>query len=233
MKHALVALGACIAFSAAACSTRNSDDLLVLSARELRPSVVLLTMKVPPGNKKDAFDDAYGTGTIIASGTWGSDILTVQHAVDGAWDMHVRLADKRKFTARVIAQDKTLDVALVRTAEPDLPVAKLGSSAHLHDDIGRQVGLIGYPIPDEFQDEGLTLEQSVNAGHLSSIRNGALEVSLSIVPGESGAVIFIAATGEIIGIAESRFEDERSIGFALPIDDAKAFLHKHDSGHGF
>jgi S1-C subfamily serine protease len=232
MNRKAAALMLCTALAVSACA-RNSDDALVASARAISPSVVLLTMKVPPEHKTDAYDDAFGTGTVIASGAWGSDIMTVQHAVDGAWDLHVTVADKHKFAAKVIAQDATLDVALVRTAEPDLPVAKLGSSAHLGDDLGRLLGLVGYPIPDEFQDEGLTLAKSINAGHLSSVRNNQFEVSLSIVPGESGAAIFIADTGEIVGIAESRFDDERSIGFALPIDDVRAFLHKHDSEHGF
>jgi len=233
MNSKLSALALCAAFAIAACATRNSDDALVASARAIAPSVVLLTMKVPPEHKSDAYDDAFGTGTVIASGAWGSDIMTVQHAVDGAWDMHATIGDKRKVSAKVVALDKDLDVALVRTPEPDLPVAKLGSSAHLGNDLGRLLGLVGYPIPDEFHDEGLTLARSINAGHLSSVRNHQFEVSLSIVPGESGAAIFIADTGEIIGIAESRFDDERSIGFALPIDDVKAFLHKHDSEHGF
>lgn len=227
------ALALCATLAVTACATRNSDDALVASARAISPSVVLLTMKVPPDHKTDAYDDAFGTGTVIASGRWGSDIMTVQHAVDHAWDMHATIGDKRKVAAKVVAQDANLDVALVRTDEPDLPVVKLGSSAHLHDDLGRLLGLIGYPIPDEFQDEGLTQAKSINAGHLSSVRNQQFEVSLSIVPGESGAAIFIADTGEIIGIAESRFDDERSIGFGLPIDDVKAFLHKHDSEHGF
>jgi S1-C subfamily serine protease len=233
MKHKLCALAFCATFAMTACATRYSDDALVASARAIAPSVVLLTMKVPPEHKSDAYDDAFGTGTVIASGAWGSDVMTVQHAVEGAWDMHATIDDKRKAPAKVVAEDKDLDVALVRTTEPDLPVAKLGSSAHLGDDLGRLLGLVGYPIPDEFQDEGLRLSKSINAGHLSSVRNHQFEVSLSIVPGESGAAIFIADTGEIIGIAESRFDDERSIGFALPIDDVKAFLHKHDTEHGF
>ena len=53
------------------------------------------------------------------------------------------------------------------------------------------------------------------------------------MPGESGAPVFIAGTGEVIGVADSRFDDERSIGFALPIDDVKKFLHRSDPAHGF
>ena len=99
--------------------------------------------------------------------------------------------------------------------------------------MGRELGLLGYPIPDEFDDEGLGLATSLDTGRLSSIRKDALEVTLSIVPGESGAPVFIADTGEVVGVAESRFDEERSIGFALPVDDVKQFLHRSDAAHGF
>lgn len=216
----------------AAC-TRSADDAFVASARHVRPAVVLLKMKIPPAHRKDAYDEAYATGFVVASGAWGSDVLTVQHAIDGARDLSITVDDRQHAPARVVAADKDLDVALVRTTRASLPVLALGSSAHLRDQIGRQVGLVGYPIPDEFDDEGLGLASSTFDGRLSSIRPDALEVTLSIVPGESGAPVFVADTAEVVGVAESRFDEERSIGFALPIDDAKKFLHRVDAAHGF
>jgi S1-C subfamily serine protease len=39
--------------------------------------------------------------------------------------------------------------------------------------------------------------------------------------------VFDAATGEIVGIAESRFDDERAIGFATPVDIIRRFLAAH------
>lgn len=193
----------------------------------------MLRMKVPPEHRQDKYDDAYASGFVVASGEWGSDILTVEHAIDGAWDLSITIDNRSRAAARVVASDADLDVALIRTPRKNLPVISLGSSAHLRDELGRQVGLVGYPIPDEFNDEGLGLNASIDDGRLSSIRPDALEVTLSIVPGESGAPVFIADTGEIVGVAESRFDEERSIGFALPIDDAKRFLHKVDPQHGF
>jgi S1-C subfamily serine protease len=229
----LMAVAAILASMVSACDPKNADDGVVTSVRRLRPSVVLLTMKVPPDNKRDPYDEAYASGFVIASGKWGSDILSVQHAIDGAWDLHVTIGNHLKVPARVIASNADLDIALLRTSHPNLPVVALGSSANLNDQIGRLVGLLGYPIPDEFDDEGLGLATSLDTGRLSSIRKDAIEVTLSVVPGDSGAPVFIADTGEVIGIAESRFDDEHSIGFALPIDDAKRFLHHHDAAHGF
>jgi S1-C subfamily serine protease len=212
---------------------RDADDAFVASVQRLRPAVVLLSMRVPPENKKDRYDDAYATGFVVASGDWGSDVLTVQHAIDGAWDLRITIANRWHASARILASNEDLDLALLRTPRPRLPVISLGSSSHLQAEIGREVGLLGYPIPDEFDDEGLGLATSLDTGRLSSIRKDALEVTLSIVPGESGAPVFIAQTGEVVGVAESRFDEERSIGFALPIDDVKKFLHRVDRVHGF
>jgi S1-C subfamily serine protease len=215
------------------CAPDYPDDRFVALVRSMRPSVVLLTMRVPPEKKKDGYDDAYGTGLVIASGGWGSDILTVAHVVDGAWDLHATIGNREKVAARVIAVNNDTDVALLRSRRANLPALRLGAVTDLHDQVGRDVGLLGYPIPDEFQDEQLGLATSLGTGRLSSIRNDALEVTLQIVPGESGGPIFLIDTGKIIGLADSRFDDERSIGFAVPLGDVLHFLHKIDRDHGF
>lgn len=225
-------IAALVLLAAAGCA-RDADDPFVASVQRLRPAVVLLSMRVPPEHKKDRYDDAYATGFVVASGNWGSDILTVQHAIDGAWDLHITIGNRLRAPAHVVASNEDLDLALLRTPRRRLPSISLGSSTHLQGDVGREVGLLGYPVPDEFNDEGLGLATSLNTGRLSSIRKDALEVTLSIVPGESGAPVFIATTGEVVGVAESRFDEERSIGFALPVDDVKGFLHRYDRGHGF
>ncbi|HTC29606.1 MAG TPA: serine protease [Candidatus Acidoferrum sp.] len=228
----LIAL-ALFTLALAACASDYPDDRFVALVRMMRPSVVLLTMHVPPEKKKDRYDDAYGTGLVIASGSWGSDILTVAHVVDGAWDLHATIGNRNKIPAHVIAVNNDTDVALVRTPRANLPAVHLGSVTNLRDQVGRDVGLLGYPIPDEFEDEQLGLATSLNTGRLSSIRNDAIEVTLPIVPGESGGPIFLIDTGQIIGLADSRFDDERSIGFAVPLGDVLHFLHKIDRAHGF
>ncbi len=219
---ALVAIG---------CSSHRSDDDFVSSVGAVSPAVVLLTMQVPGETKQNNVDDAYATGIVVASGRWGSDILTVQHAIAGAWNLHVTIANTKRVPGRIVAQNETYDLALVRVRTPDLPVVALGTAAHAKP--GQLVGLIGYPIPDQFKDEGLGLDRSVGEGRVSSVRRDAIEVTLPIVPGESGSPVFLADSGEVVGIAESRFDQEHSIGFALPMDDAKKFLHAVDAERGF
>ncbi|MHB8146989.1 MAG: S1C family serine protease [Vulcanimicrobiaceae bacterium] len=221
---------ACLSALLSACAPRYSDDRMVAAVRALEPSVVMLAMRLPPEHHGDAYDLAYASGTVIASGAWGSDILTVQHAVNGAWHMYVTIGNKRKVPGKVIALDAKRDIALVRVAQPDLPIAHLGSTSGLSLQIGRSVALMGYPIPDELAGR---LSASLVAGTLSAVHKNAMEISLPIVPGESGGPVFLADTGEIIGVVEARLTDEPSIGFALPIDEAKRFLHRYDAAHGF
>src|SRR5579864_249645 len=126
--RALVSIAAA-GFAFAGCAAHYSDDDFVTAANALRPSVVLLSMQVPGDSKKDGPDDEYATGTVVASGAWGSDILTVQHAIDEAWNLRVTVDNKQKVRGSVVAQDKDLDIALVRTPRRNLPVVKLGKGS--------------------------------------------------------------------------------------------------------
>ncbi len=214
----------------AACGAHNRSDDFPTVVASIRPSVVLLTMKVrnQDVNAAEKLQDAYASGVVVSSGSWGSDVLTVQHAIEGAKNLHATIGDNKRESARLVSLDNKLDVAVVRLGHPHLPVAHIGKSAELRP--GEAIGIIGYPIPDAFEEEGLGTTSSIYAGRISSLRIHAIELNLPIVPGESGGPVFRADNGDVVGIAESRFDEERSIGFALPIDDAKPFLHAHARG---
>jgi S1-C subfamily serine protease len=223
----MLALSACALGVLAACAPaakQPDGDPFVRSFKALRPTVVLFTMKIPsehPKHKGDT-DDAYGSGVAVASGPWGTQILTVQHVIDGARGLRAVLDDHRSVPARVVASDANADVALVQIDVGSRPVARLGTSSTVSP--GTQVGVAGYPIPDAFEDESLGTQTSVFAGRVSSIRKDALELDLPIIPGESGGPVFVAETGVVIALAESRFDDEKAIGFGVPIEDAEKFL---------
>lgn len=220
----LALLCACGSNARSSASEERTEDPFVRAFAKLRPSVALFTMNVPSDDpkKKGRWDEAYGSGVVVASGAWGTKILTVQHVVDGARDVRVSVGERKAVRARVVATDKREDLALVEIATRDLPFAELGSSKGLEP--GTQIGVAGFPIPDAFADEGLVVKTSVYAGRISSIRNDALELDLPVIPGESGGPIFDAQTGTVVGLAESRFDDEKAIGFGIPIEDAEKFL---------
>ena len=92
---------------------------------------------------------------------------------------------------------------------------------------GSAIGVLGYPIPDAFSDEHLGTTVSLYTGRIASVRKGAIEIDVPIIPGESGGPVFAIDTGEVIGLAESRFDEEHAIGFATPVDVITRFLAAH------
>jgi serine protease Do len=190
--------------------------------------MVLFTMDIPSDDpkRKGSFDEAYGSGIVVESGDWGSRILTDAHVVQDARNIVARIGDSRKGPARVVAVSNDHDdVAILDTRVARVPTVALGTASGL--EAGCPIGVMGYPIPDAFEDEHLGTKVSIYAGRIASVRDGSLELDVPIIPGESGGPVFNATTGTIVGIAESRFDEERAIGFATPIDIATKFLAEH------
>jgi S1-C subfamily serine protease len=209
-------------------TTAAQNDRYVTAYEQLHPSVVLFTMKIPADDpkRKGEWDDAFGSGVVVESGSWGSRILTDAHVIAGAKDLVATVGDGPHAPAHVVATTgEAEDLAIVDVPLKNQKAAQLGSTAHLSP--GTAIGVLGYPIPDAFQDENLGRTVSLYTGRVASVRKGALELDVPIIPGESGGPVFDATTGEVIGIAESRFDEERAIGFATPIDTATRFLASH------
>jgi S1-C subfamily serine protease len=232
-----LAIGMCgtvlgVAGTLAWTSERSTDHYPEIY-RRLHPSVVLLTMKVRSNDphRKGAWEDGFGSGVVIESGSWGSRILTDAHVVDDERDLRATVGDVGPAVpARVVARtaEDASDLALVEISTPNLPVTRLADPGTIEP--GRPIGLLGYPIPDAFSDEKLRRTVSLYDGRVASVRNGTLEIDLPIVPGESGGPVFDAQTGAVLGLAESRFDEERAIGFATPVGEIRAFLAAHRRG---
>ena len=226
-RFALALVGALGVVSCASTVRPQSGDPFIRAFHAIRPTVVLFTMKVSSGDRKrpTATDDAYGSGVIVASDASGSDVLTVEHVIHGARELRATLDERRSVPARVRAIDRENDLALVRIDVPNRLVATLGDAASAEP--GTQIGVAGFPIPDAFADERLGIKTSVFAGRVSSVRRDSLELDLPVIPGESGGPIFDARSGSVIALAESRFDEEKAIGFGIPIESARAFMARY------
>jgi serine protease Do len=220
-----LALAACARSAPAA----TPDDRFTELYTRLHPSVAFITMQIPADTpkRKGQWDEAYGSGVVYASGDWGSRILTDAHVIADARGVRAKIGDAGKsYPIRVIAtSNDDDDLAILQIAAPNLPPVKFGASADVLP--GRAIGVLGYPIPDAFEDEHLLPTVSLYTGHVASIRNRTIEIDVPIIPGESGGPVFDARSGEVIGLAESRFDDERAIGFATPVDIIVPFLQAH------
>lgn len=226
-----VLLGAALLSALAACAHAPDEDPYTTFYRRLHPSVVLFTMQIPADDpkRKGQWDDAYGSGVVVASGAWGSRLLTDAHVIDAARDLRATVGDRGKpVPTRLVARSNDdVDLALLDIATPNLPAVAFPN--HVDVEPGLAIGILGYPIPDEFDDEHLDRTVSLYTGRVASVRNGTLELDAPIIPGESGGPVFDGRTGAIIGLAESRFDDERAIGFATPLDVIGPFLAVHQA----
>lgn len=229
MRSIAAALIALLAGCASAAGARSDGPDYTGLYNRLHPSVVLITMQIPADDpkRKGQWDEAYGSGVIVASGAWGSRILTDAHVVADARDLRAKAGDTGKSVPlRVVAvSDDEDDLALLEIPTPNLQPVTLGDMRAVVP--GRAVGVLGYPIPDAFEDEHLRTVVSLYTGRIASVRNGTVEIDVPIIPGESGGPMFDGETGAVIGLAESRFDDERAIGFATPVDIIDRFLRAH------
>ncbi len=153
-------------------------------------------------------------------------VLTNYHVIANAQKIEVQTSDKRRFRARLIGGDRLHDLALLQIDAPNLRPAILASSRDLQ--VGQQVYAIGNPFG---------LSGTMTTGIISAIRSvrgpesapiqNAIQTDAAINPGNSGGPL-LNSHGEVIGIntmiAQNGAEQNAGIGFAIPIDTAKAVL---------
>jgi serine protease Do len=159
-----------------------------------------------------------GTGFLIDAEGY---ILTNHHVIDGAERITVKLTDGRTFRAQVVGSDPETDIAVIKVdAETSLPHAALGNSDDLR--VGEWVCAIGNP---------LAYEHTVTVGVVSFIGRKLFDTSLdnyiqtdaAINFGNSGGPL-INMRGEVVGINSAISRQASSIGFAVPINQARAIL---------
>ncbi len=194
--------------------------------KKVLPSVVNITSTTL------VFDFFYGTVPQQGQGSGfildkTGHILTNYHVVEGAnRGIEVMLSNKRRYPARVVGTDKVHDLALLQIDAPNLQPVTLADSSQLN--VGQKVYAIGNPFG---------LSGTMTSGIISSIRsirNGAgapiedaIQTDAAINPGNSGGPL-LNSSGEVIGIntmiASNGADQSSGIGFAIPINTAKAVL---------
>ena len=169
-----------------------------------------------------------GSGFIIEK---SGLVLTNAHVVDKADKVTVRLKDGRSFEGKVQGVDEVTDLAVVKiNAGGNLPTAPLGSSSNVQ--VGDWAIAVGNP---------LGFDNTVTLGIVSTLRRSSAQVGLldkrlefiqtdaAINPGNSGGPL-LNDRGEVIGINTAIRADAMGIGFAIPIDKAKAIASQLESG---
>jgi S1-C subfamily serine protease len=194
--------------------------------KRVLPSVVNIT------SRQMVFNFFYGAVPQEGQGSGfvldrSGHVLTNYHVIEGAnRGIDVQLSNKHHYSAKVIGSDKVHDLALLQIDAPGLEPVTLADSSLLA--VGQKVYAIGNPFG---------LGGTMTRGIISSIRtlgaNGgahiedAIQTDAAINPGNSGGPL-LNSRGEVIGIntmiASNGADQSSGIGFAIPINTAKAVL---------
>ena len=213
-----------VASAAPAYDTEEQQNIAVY--KKALPSVVNIT------STEVRFDFFYGAvpqtgqGSGFILNTQGL-ILTNNHVVENGQKVEVTLYNTHKYKAQVVTVDKGHDLALLKIDAPDLIPATLAETS-----TGLTVGQRVYAIGNPFG-----LSGTMTRGIISAIRSvrgpesapieDAIQTDASVNPGNSGGPL-LNSRGEVIGIttmiASNGADQSSGIGFAIPINTAKAVL---------
>jgi serine protease Do len=158
--------------------------------------------------------EGLGSGVIVSS---DGLILTNNHVAEAGDEIKVRIGDHgHEYTAKVVGNDPSSDLALLRIDAKNLPVLTFADSAQVK--VGDLVLAVGSPF-------GLT--NTVTMGIVSALGRGGMGITdyedfiqtdASINPGNSGGAL-VDTQGRLIGVNTaiySRSGGNQGIGFAVP-----------------
>lgn len=152
-------------------------------------------------------------------------IVTNQHVVSGADKVSVQFGSGTRADARVVGEDRSTDVAVLKVEAPEgiLKPLTLGNSDVVQ--VGDPVVSIGNPL-----NVGISVTTGIVSGLGRSITapnnftiDGAIQTDAAINPGNSGGPL-LDARGLVIGV-NSQIASEtggfQGVGFAVPINTVK------------
>ncbi len=170
-----------------------------------------------------------GTGVIISPEGY---ILTNEHLIENATDIYIVLPDGRQYQGEIVAQDKTVDLALIKISASELPYVEFGNSDDLM--IGEWVIALGNPFAFLLEDTRPTVTVGVVSALNRSIKStrderfykNMIQTDAAINPGNSGGPL-VNILGQVVGINTFIFTSSggsEGIGFARPITIAQKFI---------
>lgn len=171
---------------------------------------------------------ALGSGVIVDAKK--GYILTNNHVVENAEEIHVKLIDKRIVPAKILGTDPKSDLAILQIEAKDLKQISLGNSDKLR--VGEWVLAVGSPF-------SANLSHTVTAGIVSALGRSYvmpgndhyenfIQTDAAINPGNSGGAL-LNLDGELVGIntaiATGGMErSNRGVGFAIPSNMIKKVM---------
>ncbi len=163
-------------------------------------------------------------------------IITNKHVVEDAEASYTVFTNEgKKYTANVLARDPIQDLAVLKIDGRGLPTVTLGNSDELA--LGQTAIAIGNALGEFKNTVGVGiisgLGRSITAAGAQSAETiqGVIQTDAAINPGNSGGPL-VNLRGEVVGVNVAVVQGAQNIGFALPINWAKADIQAAQEGKG-
>jgi len=208
------------------------EQLVINVYEQVSPAVVHIASRVTTMSFFWGPIPQEGTGSGFVIDKTGH-IVTNNHVVEGADEVHVTLADGTRVPAEVVGTDPYNDLAVI---EIDVPPEKLypvelGSSTDLR--VGQRAIAIGNPFG---LDRTLTTGVISSLGRPLEVESGrviynVIQTDAAINPGNSGGPL-LDSRGQVIGVNTAIQTGAENIGFAVPVDTVKRVVPELiETGH--
>lgn len=163
-------------------------------------------------------------------------ILTNNHVISGSNQVEVTLPDQTRHRADILVRDSQDDLALIQISpKKKLPFLPLGDSDTLQ--VGQKVLAIGNPFGlDLTLTTGVvsSLGRTIQGGRNERLE-GMIQTDAAINSGNSGGPL-LDSQGNVIGINTAIYAPSGGnvgVGFAMPVNRAKAMLEDYRAGRSF
>lgn len=178
-----------------------------------------ITTSTPSARRTQKVVVGGGSGFFVSQDGY---VITNKHVVsDKDAEYTVVTQDQKKYPAKVLALDPTLDLAVLKVEGSDFPFVTFGDSDAIV--VGQTVIAIGNALA-EFQNtvtKGIVsgLNRRIEAGDQGSAGTGVIEQAIqtdaAINFGNSGGPL-LDLMGQVVGVNTAVSQDAQSLGFALP-----------------
>lgn len=204
------------------------------AAKRVTPAVVHIRIIYGGGKfSMNALDNYFnprahssGSGVIISDDGY---VVTNHHVIEGANSIEVILNNNQRFFAKLVGQDPSTDLALLKIKARNLPFVKYGDSDQVIP--GEWVLAIGNPFNlNSTVTAGIVSAKARNIGILEERNNlqveSFIQTDAAVNPGNSGGAL-VNLHGELIGINSAiatATGTYSGYSFAIPINLVKKIM---------
>jgi S1-C subfamily serine protease len=199
-----------------------------LAGEELNEQDTTTRRSTPRARSKDDPKLSTGTGFFVTS---EGHALTNAHVVEGCQTLSVRTAQTDKMSARIVAQNRDDDLALLRIVSSETRAIPLRLSPAPR--VGEQIVVYGFPMSGL-----LTSAGNATTGNISGLagirdRDSWLQITAPVQPGNSGGPLLdmyanvvgiVVAKLDALRIASAMDDIPQNVNFAIKASLIKEFL---------